>query len=734
MRRGYIVLVVAILFAAWRLQTPTPAPIDAPAASFSASRAFADIRAIAQRPHPVGTADHDRVRDYLVRRLTEMGLAPQLRPDLSTTDFIPGQTVISPVTNIVAVLKGKDREKPALLVMSHYDSVPNSPGAADDSAGVAASLEIARALNSAPQPERDVLFLVTDGEELGMMGATAFFERDPLARHVGVVINFEARGDAGLTAMFETGPMNAGTVAMYAAGASRPSANSLSRAIYKRMPNGSDFTQAVKRDLPGLNFAFIGDELAYHSPLATPAHLDLGSVQHMGDQALAAARAFAAALPEQKADAVYSDILGFFFIQYSFAVGWVLFAVAALLAFYAIWAAWRVERPSWWRGLAGTLLIVLLPVLLLGLAGYSFRGVDHFQRLSHTGFLLAGAVTLAIGSVALIAALFTRPTSRPPALWQTMLLLLLLLAGAAQAFLPEAAFTLVWPLLVTALVAAFRFGLYRGANGLPSAAVATLAALIVFSQTAYSAAFLFTAVGVDIPVVLAMPLLSIVPLLLLLADSKPLPLWTHAVVIAAGVALFAYGRLAAPTPERPGPSFVRYVRDLDDGKAYRVAAFNALDPWTEAALGSPRFSALPWSNGAKSWWAPAEPAGVPPSSLAIERDGAQLRIRVRTPPGAFSAAVALRSSEALGPSSFDGMKIAALTAGGGHEVRYFAPAPGDHIWVLEAPRRGSIDVKLTTTYLDWPKDVAKLPPMPADRMAFGTSGGTQTVLRRTWRP
>ena len=733
MRRGYVVIVLAVLVAAWRLQTPTPAPIDAPAASFSASRAFADISVIAQHPHPVGTADHDRVRDYLVRRLSAMGLAPQLRSALSTTNSWRGQTTIAPVTNIAAILKGKDHNMPALLVMSHYDSVPNSPGAADDSAGVAAALEIARAMKSGPQPERDVVFLITDGEELGLMGATAFFERDPLARHVGVVINFEARGDAGLAAMFETGPMNAGTVAMYAAAAPRPSANSLSRAIYKSMPNGSDFTLAVKRGLPGLNFAFIGDESAYHSPLATPAHLDLGSVQHMGDQALGAARAFAAEMPEQKADAVYSDILGFFLIQYSFAVGWVLFALTALLTFYAIWAAWRLERPSWWRGIAGTLLILLLPALLLGLAGYSFEGIDHFQRLSHFGFLLAGVAALAIGSIALIAALFTRPASRPPALWQTMLLLLLLLAGLAQTFLPEAAFMLVWPLLVASLVAAVRFGLCRGAYGLPLTVVTVLAALIVFAQTAYVGAFLFTAVGVDLPAVLVLPLLSVVPLLLLLSDSRPLPRWTHAVVIAAGMALFAYGRLAPPTPERPSPSIVRYVRDLDGGKAYQVAAFDALDPWAKAALGSPRFSALPWSDGVKYWWAPAKLATVPPSSLAIERDGAQLRIRVGTAPGVFSAVVAIRSSEALAPSRFDGAKIEALPVGGKHDVRYFAPSPGDHIWVLDAPRRGSIDVKLTTT-LDWPKDAAKLPPMPADRMAFGTSGGTQTVLKRTWRP
>lgn len=734
MRTGYIVLALAILFAAWRQQTPPPAPADVPTGAFSASRAFLDIRVIGLRPHPVGTAEHDRVRDYLVRRLTAMGLEPKLRSDLGATDSFDGRTVIAPVTNVLGVLKGRDAGRPALLVMSHYDSVPNSPGAADDSAGVAAALEIAHALKSGPPPERDVMFLITDGEELGLLGATAFFGRDPLARRVGAVINFETRGDGGLAAMFETGPRNADTVAMYAAGARRPDASSLSRAIYKSMPNGTDFTLAAKRGLPGLNFAFIGDESAYHSPLATPAHLDLGSVQHMGDQALAAARAFAARLPEQKADAVYSDVLGFFVVQYSFAISWVLFVIAALLTVYAIWAAWRVERPSWGRGTAGALLIVAAPSLVLGLAGWSFHGLDHFQRLPHFAFLLAGSAALAVGTFAFVASLISRDAARPPALWQTMLLLLLLLAGTVQVLVPEAAFVLVWPLLIAALVAVVRFGLNRGESSIPTTIAIVLGTAVVLSLTAASAAALFTAVGVDLPAVLVIPLLSVVPLLLLLPDAKPLPLWMHGALIAVGAALFACGRLTPPSPERPVPSIVRYLKDLDSGKACRIAAFDVLDPWAKAALGAPRYGTLPWSNDVKYWWSPAKSVDVPPSSLAIAREGNKLRIALKVPPGAYSAVVTIRSSEALPESRFDGVKIPALKANADYDVRYYSPDAKGGAWAIIAPRTGRFDVRLVTTFLDWPRDAAALRPMPTNVMAFGTSGGTQTVVRRSWKP
>ena len=197
------------------------------------------------------------------------------------------------VQNLVGVLPGRDRYLPAILVMSHYDTVPNSPGAADDTTGVAAALEIARALKADGPHARDVIFLFTDAEEPGLLGADAFFNRDPLARRVGLVVNMEARGDAGRAAMFQTGPGNGALMSVFARAAKGPSANSLASAVYERMPNDTDFTHAARRGLPGLNLAFIDDQLAYHTPLARPDHLERGSLQHVGDQALPTIRALA---------------------------------------------------------------------------------------------------------------------------------------------------------------------------------------------------------------------------------------------------------------------------------------------------------------------------------------------------------------------------------------------------------------------------------------------------------
>jgi hypothetical protein len=733
MRSGYIVLILGLLLALWQLQPPAPGAQKGLATNFSATRAFTDITAIARKPHPVGSAEHARVRGYIAGRMTALGLSPVLQSERSTQQFRT-LTISAPVTNIVGTLKGKDPNQPAVLVMSHYDSAVDSPGAADDTAGVAATLEIARAMMTEGTPERDVIFLITDGEELGLMGAAAFFHHSPLAAHVGAVINFETRGDSGLATMFETGPGNADTVALYAANAKRPSANSLSRVIYKNMPNGTDLSIALEKGLPALNFAFIGDEAAYHTPLATPAHLNLGSVQHMGDQALGAARAFAERIPVQKADAVYSDVLGLFFVQYSFAVGWVLWAIAAALAIYAVISASRFKPYAWWRGAMASIAVIALPVGVLIAAGQTFGHRDHFLRLNHFDYLLAGAGLLAVGSILLSAGWFDRNPRRPAATWQMLLLAQLALAAAAQALVPEAAFAMVWGVLIAGVIGALRFGLWRGKSSPLVLTVSAALALIVVAQTAMATIALFTAMGADMPALMVIPMASAIPVLLLLPQTKRLPLWPHTAVFAVGVVLFAFGRFAPPTPSHPQPVLVRYVKDLDSGKAYRVAYLNALDRWTESALGKPRQETLPWTGDWKVWWGPAEAVNVPDTDVTVQRDGDKLRISVAPQPGAFSAVVSVRADEGLAASTFLDAEIPAIKPGAWHDIRYYVPGRDGFSWVVAAPKKGKVEVKVNTLYQAWPKDVAPLPPLPPERMAFGNTAATETVKRRIWTP
>ena len=130
---------------------------------------------------------------------------------------------------MLPVLKGRLKRAamlllPAVALMAHYDSVPASTGASDDAAGVSSALEIVRAIKARGAPARDVIVLLTDGEEGGLLGAHAFFGADPMARRVGFVFNMEARGSAGRVQLFETSERNGGAIRLMMATARRPGA------------------------------------------------------------------------------------------------------------------------------------------------------------------------------------------------------------------------------------------------------------------------------------------------------------------------------------------------------------------------------------------------------------------------------------------------------------------------------------------------------------------------------
>ncbi|CAA9499723.1 MAG: FIG00483792: hypothetical protein [uncultured Sphingomonadaceae bacterium] len=457
MRRLFPLLLAVLLglLLAWRAALPpAPRPIDAPPLVFSAERAMADVRAIASVPHPVGSAENRRARDHLVARLRGLGLAQvAVLPGAELAWRAPPGAAPTRVENVFAVLPGADRAAPALLLMAHYDSREGSPGAADDAAGVAAILEVLRTLRAGGgAPRRDVHVLLTDGEEAGLLGAKSFFRDPARARRYEAVLNLEARGAAGRAYMFETGPGNAELIRLMADAVDAPSANSLARFVYDRMPNDTDFSVPKERRVPGLNFAFIGDEAAYHTPLATPERLNRGSLQHLGDQALAltAALAAAPAMPRAAGDLVYSDLLGVVLLAYPARVGWLPLALAGALLFAAGRRTVREPRllAAMTSGAARLVAGVLLAAALLFLARQLLSAPDVGLRrpelLAYPGELQAGAALLLALSL-LVAWRRARPAAALGAL-----LLAWALAAAAQLLAPETAFVLAWPALLGA--------------------------------------------------------------------------------------------------------------------------------------------------------------------------------------------------------------------------------------------------------------------------------------------
>jgi hypothetical protein len=457
--RDWATLAVAIAlgwFALATLGPPDAVGPDAPPWVFSAGRAAVLVGEIAREPHPSGSPGAERVRGVLVKALEDLGLKPEVQSPRAGT---------ATTRNVLARLEGKGSPgKKAILLCAHYDTVPQSPGAGDNASGVAVVLETIRALKAGPPIDRDVIALLDDGEEIGLFGARLFVDEHRWADDVGLVLNFDARGNEGPSFMFETSDGNARLVREYARAVPRPQATSLSMDIYRIMPNDSNLTIFKRAGKAGLNFAISGGQVYYHSPEDTPANLDPRSLQHQGENALATARHFAMLDLEdlRTDDAIYTSILGRFVVAYpkGWAIPLALIAAAAFVVVAAIGVRKRRVRPldlaagvAVWGGAAVAAIFatggfwVVLRDMFLGV-GFPWLKVE-------VPIMTACVVVAATAMLALERRAASRRSVEALGLGALAWWLLGTLATAR--WLPGASYLFVWPMLscLTGLGASF---------------------------------------------------------------------------------------------------------------------------------------------------------------------------------------------------------------------------------------------------------------------------------------
>ncbi|HSK10341.1 MAG TPA: M20/M25/M40 family metallo-hydrolase, partial [Vicinamibacterales bacterium] len=447
-----IVVIVALAAALVLLdRPPAPLPEDAPEGVFSAARAMAHVERVAERPHPTGSADNARVREYLAGVLGSMGHRVERQRAVAIQ---AGRGVrAARVENLMVRVPGT-RSTGAVLFASHYDSVPAGPGASDDASAVAVLVETLRALRALPPAANDLIFLFTDAEEYGLLGATAFVDQHPWLKDVRVAINFEARGTRGPSLMFETGPGNGPLVREWAQAVPRPAGASFTDAVYKRMPNDTDFSEFKRHGIAGLNFAFIDDWARYHTPRDDVDALDRGSLQHHGEAALGLARRLGAIdlATLQGSDAVYFSVPGAGLVV-RYPVGWALpFAVLAIVVFVAAVVRARRQASVHLGGLVLAIVIHLGFVALAGFLGFRFA---RWIAAAHHGWLGRGdAAMSAAYAVVLMAAvasvwLALHTLLRKRFAGRTLALSgAFLLAGGAVAsawFLPGTSYVPLWP-------------------------------------------------------------------------------------------------------------------------------------------------------------------------------------------------------------------------------------------------------------------------------------------------
>jgi hypothetical protein len=653
-----------VVFAAGSIWLNGPPPIPetgAGEAGFSTDRAMAHVEEIAQRPHPMGSAEHARVRDYLAHALQGMQLVVEHQQTtvtrVGTRGGYAGPVRVGRVHNLLARIRGTDSSG-AILLVSHYDSVPAAPGAADASSCVAAILESVRVLREGSALRNDVIVLLTDGEEEGLLGASAFVDEHPWAKDIRLILNFEARGTGGPSQMFETSTGNGRVVGQWAWHTPHATGSSLGYEIYKRLPNDTDFSVLKHLDAEGLNFAFIENVEAYHTPADNPASLEHRSLQAHGSTALELMRRFGAIdLSSLDArDAVFFSLpLGY---AVSYSTLWVFPLTGLMIAAWILALLYLRKRGA--ASIGGTVLGLVGTAAFAAAAVFTGLRYPRFPAWLHDRWLAEGAVTTnaayAFALVCLLAGVWlaiqalVRLRLAAHSLAMGASGVWMIAAGAAAWWLPGATYVVFWPLagaLVSTLV------LPGDTAKLPpplfvllllwALAVPTLALVAPTAASLFSAVGIGTEGGAAIAFCTALGLGTLVPHLDVAIQGRRW--WPALVALLAGAGAVAAGSWTAPYgPSHPKPVNLLYVLDADSGKAQWASATSRMHPWLDQYLtaapsrGPLGILAGPRVSGEYSYHdAPAIPLAPPEAAIVGDTtaDGDRLvTLRVVSPRGA----------------------------------------------------------------------------------------------------
>ena len=340
--RSILSLVIIIMAAIWGFYDLHPSTVELPKnkTDFSIDNALKHLKEISKEPHYVGTEAHKSVQKYIVVELQKLGLNPTIQTQtIVNKKWFAGTTA----ENIIVKINGSRKGK-ALLLLSHYDSSPHSaPGASDAGSGVVIILEGIRAFLAKNQPPKnDIIILISDAEELGLLGAKAFVEYHPLAKNIGLVLNFEARGSGGPSFMLmETNGKNSKMITEFLnANPSYPTSNSLLYSIYKKLPNDTDLTVFRENaDINGFNFAFIDDHFDYHTAQDTYKRLDRTTLAHQADYLMNSLNYFSNSDIEHlnsDTDFIYVNFPFIKMLTYPFSWNFPLFVSALLILLFLV--------------------------------------------------------------------------------------------------------------------------------------------------------------------------------------------------------------------------------------------------------------------------------------------------------------------------------------------------------------------------------------------------------------
>jgi Peptidase family M28 len=310
---------------------------------------------IAKAPHTAGSDAQARVREYIIAQVENAGLSAEVQ-------------VSGSISNILVRIPGI-ASTGTVIVTGHYDSAMLAPGAGDDGISVAAMLEAIRVLRTYPLLRNDVLFLFTDGEELGWQGAIAFIRKNPETKLESIVLCFDARPGNAPLLLQETSPGDAWLLRQMVGLPISAWGGSWKR-DQERKEQDTDFDTFAPAGFTGLVFENEASGTRYHTNRDTVDAISADRVQAYGKTLLTLTRRFGTIDLSTKTagqDASYVTLPLVGLVAYP---GWVMSLVSglgllAMLGFMI--AGWRKKQFTLGRFLlsvlgllTGIALIVLL--------------------------------------------------------------------------------------------------------------------------------------------------------------------------------------------------------------------------------------------------------------------------------------------------------------------------------------------------------------------------------------
>ncbi|MBN9791798.1 aminopeptidase [Pseudonocardia sp. TMWB2A] len=731
-------------------RAPHPVPADADPGVFSADRAMRTVDDLVDGPRPGGSPAAVDARDAIAARLTAAGLTTRLHSSTGVGGA-DGRMAAAPVDNVVATLPGTDPTG-AVVLSAHYDSVASGPGAADDMASVAAILEAVRALREGPPLRNDLVVLVTDAEEVGLLGMQAWV-RDELvpAARPAVTVNFEARGVSGPSLMFRTSPGNAGLARVFADAVPHPTGDSSLVEAFRLLPNDTDLTRVLDAGRPGVDVAFVEQPVQYHTTGDAPENLSPASVQGHGEAALGLARALgnqdlapldpAASGAAPQGDATYFRFAGTTVVYPSWLV-WPVAALGAVAVVAAVLVARRRGATTVPRVLGAAALLVVAVVAAVSASVGLWRALLAVHPVwADTGPFLHRPVPVQAAAVALAVAvtalwwLAVRRWAGAAGAAAAGVLVLAVLGLVTAGTVPGASYLFAWP--AAAAGAGLTVALVLRGRPVVATAAATLGAVPAAALLVPLGWDLFVLSGVSDGVPAGALVLTAAALTVVLVSEgmqratvggPPGRVWPVPVAAAlAAVVLAGVGAAVnGPSAERPQASHLSFLQD-DEGARW-VSNQTVPAAWTARYLDTPAQEVPAWPGPDEVRTGPAQPLAVPgPRVEVLSRTADRAVLRVTSPRGA--PGITLRPDRAVTTATVTPAgrpAVSAAPADGLTEIRLHAvPAAGAVVELVTGP--GPLGVAVADLS-PGPAGVPGFVPRPPELRAAPDRTGDQVVL------